>query len=390
MHTLMDRPLCRWLMLVIGLFLSYPWEITSLFWSGARIAMATMLLSYATMPLIIRLAWYWNAIDRPDNHRRLHRQETPRIGGVAVLLAANFTLLLNFNYSLELKGICISALMVAMLSLRDDVCELSAGIKLLGQLLALILLMACGIHIEFVAESWWGNSLEYLITAIWIIGITNAFNFLDGINGLAASLAATVCLMMAVLAWHTGQPHMLFLCLAIAGAALGFLPDNARYQVPARSFLGDVGSTYLGWMMACVAVMGDWSSAGTLQAYSAPLLIFSVMIFDMIYTTVARIARGDVHSFREWIAFVGRDHFHHRLMDLGCNQKQAVGVIVTLSLMMGLTALAIVAGDPLRPWLLLAQAVVIFSVLSFLMLRKSTGAWKGVERREVNDRRGRP
>ncbi|MFC1536443.1 glycosyltransferase family 4 protein [Pseudomonadota bacterium] len=370
MHQLIDRTAPRVIALLLGIALSFPWPLTGLFTQGAKLAIAASLLTYGLMPMVIRLAWKVGALDIPDA-RRIHAEPTPRIGGLAVLLSVNLTLLLNFNYSMELKGVCISALIVATLSFWDDLKELSAAIKLGGQLLALGLLMASGVHVHFATDAWWGLPLEYLVTAVWVIGITNAFNFLDGVNGLASSLAAAVCTLMAMLAWHTGQTYMLMLSLSLAGAAIGFLPDNARYEQPARSFLGDVGSTYLGWIMAAIAVMGDWSSEGALKAYSAPLLIFSVMIFDMIYTTVARIHRGDVKSFRDWIDFVGRDHLHHRLMNLGCSPVQTVLVIVALAMIMGFAALAIVKASIFVVWLLLVQAVIFYFFLSFLMLRQA-------------------
>jgi len=369
MYQLIDRVSLRVAALLIGIILCFPWQLSGLLTQTSKLAVAAVFLTYGIMPMVIRFAWKVGALDMP-NARRVHSQPTPRIGGLAVLLSVNLTLFFNFDYSLELKGVCISAMIVALLSFWDDLRELSAAIKLAGQLFALGVLMASGVYVHFPTDAWWGLPLGYFTTALWVIGITNAFNFLDGINGLSSSLAATVCTLMGLLAWHTDQPYMLMLCLSLAGASLGFLPDNARYKQPARSFLGDVGSTYLGWMMAAIAVMGDWSSEGVLKAYSAPLLIFSVMIFDMIYTTIARVGRGDVKNFRDWIGFVGRDHLHHRLMELGCSSAQTVIVIVGLALLMGLAALAIVKGTIFAVWLLLAQAVVFYLLLSFLMLRQ--------------------
>jgi len=371
MFPLLDRTLTRNTALCLGLLFAFPWPLHGLFTQGFVLALAACLIAYGLMPYVIILAHKVGALDVPDA-RRVHAIVTPRIGGLSVILAVNLTLFLNFNYSIELKGVCISALIVGCLSLWDDIHELSASIKLLGQLLALAILMAAGVHVDFAPDTWWGYGLEYAVTALWIIGITNAFNFLDGINGLAASLAATTCLLMGLLAWHTGQIYMLFLCLALAGGAIGFLPDNARYQTPARSFLGDVGSTYLGWMMAAIAVMGDWSSDGAIKAYAAPLLIFSVMIFDMIHTTVARIRRGDVRNVREWLEYVGRDHLHHRLMDLGCSQLQAVMLILGFSCMVGLAALALVKSPILSVWLLLGQSLVFYSILAILMGRAAS------------------
>jgi len=367
MHVVLDHILTRLLGLAAGILLALPWLKPGSLGQGIKIALASVLLTYAMMPLVIRLAIRMGAVDQPDA-RRVHREPTPRIGGLAVFVSVNLTLLLNFNYSLALKGVCISAVLVALLSLWDDVRELPATVKLAGQLVALLVLTAFGVHVEFAPDVWWGDLAEYAVTALWVIGITNAFNFLDGINGLAASLAVSVCLLMGLLAWNTGQGFMLLLCLAVAGASAGFLPDNARYKSPARVFLGDVGSTYLGWMMACIAVMGDWSSEGPIKAYSAPILIFSVMIFDIIYTTIARIYRGDVNNLHDWVAYVGRDHLHHRLMYLGLSQKQAVWAITGLSMVTGLAALSLVEANNQVIWLLLGQSMVIYMLLSFIMV----------------------
>jgi len=370
MFTFLDKTSTRWLAFFLGISFVIPWNVNGLLTHGMLLFCASLMLTFALMPLLIDFAKKVDAMDYPDA-RRVHALPTPRIGGLAVIIAVNTTLLFNFNYSLEFKGVVISALIVGTLSLWDDIKELSASIKLAGQLLAVAVLMYCGIVIHFAPDTWWGNALEYALTAFWIIGITNAFNFLDGINGLATSLATITCLLMGMLAWHTEQVYMLFICLAVAGGSTGFLADNARYQTQARSFLGDVGSTYLGWIMASIAVMGDWSGDSTIKAYAAPLLIFSVMIFDMIYTTIARVSSGNVRNFREWIEFVGKDHLHHRLMTLGCTQAQAVTLILSFSLLMGLAALALVKSSIITVVLLLTQAIVFYLVLSFFMLRVS-------------------
>ena len=221
MFSILDRPWLRWLALCLGILLVLPWNVRGLLTYGSMLFAASMLLTFACMPLLIRLANRIGALDYPDA-RRVHASPTPRIGGVAVLLAVNVTLLFNFDYSLAFKGVCLSALIVGLLSLYDDIKSLSASIKLGGQMLAIAVLIYCDVVIQFAPDVWWGDALEYAVTALWVIGITNAFNFLDGINGLAASLATVTCVLMGMLAWHTDQAYMLFLCLAIAGVQQGF------------------------------------------------------------------------------------------------------------------------------------------------------------------------
>ena len=374
-----DRLNARLAAFVVGALLTLPWYGLGLVLQSMKLLIASFLLTYAFMPAVIWLANRLGAVDIPDA-RRVHQQPTPRIGGLAVFLSVNITLLLNFNFSVELKAICISGVLVAALSMWDDVKGLSAPVKLAGQLIAVGILFQSGLVLEFGLDDRLvallgpagGTALdmflEYTVTALWVIGIANAFNFLDGINGLAAALAAAVCLLMGLLAASTDQLYMLLLCMAVAGSSLGFMPDNARYVRAARAFLGDTGSIYLGWMMAGVAVMGEWSDVSSFNAYAAPLLIFSVMIFDMIYTTVARIHRGDVTSLRTWVSYVGRDHLHHRLMHLGLSQKQTVVAIVGIAVASGLAALAMIHAGPLTITLLLGQAVVLYLLLSALMV----------------------
>jgi len=363
----LDSARMRWVAFIGGALMSLPWPGSHLLLNSIKLIVASALLTYAFMPAVIWLAKRVGAMDIPDA-RRVHTNPTPRIGGLAVFLSVNLTLFLNFDYSLALKGACLSAILVAMVSLWDDLRGVSAKVKLAVQMVALVMLFAFNVHVEFAPDTWWGNLAEYAVTALWVIGIVNAFNFLDGINGLAASLGVAICLLMGLLAWKTSQIYMLFLCVAVAGAALGFLPDNARYTRPARVFLGDTGSIYLGWMMACIVILGDWSEEGPIKAYSAPALIFSIMIFDMVYTTAARIYRGDVKSLHEWVAYVGRDHLHHRLMTLGLSQKQTVLAIVGLAVTTGLGALAMIRAGELSVWLLLGQGFVLYALLSFIMV----------------------
>ena len=365
--SVVDHRGLRLVALVLGLVLSLPWASHYLISKSIGMLLAAALLCFGLMPWVIMLARHFGAMDMPDA-RRVHTQPTPRLGGLGVLFAVNLTLLLNFDYSLALKGVCISAICVALISLLDDLRSVSAATKLLVQVLACGLMMAFGVHVELAPDCWWGYVLEFGITLFWMVGITNAYNFLDGINGLAAALAVAVSFLMGMLALLTGQEYMLLLCLAVAGAALGFMPDNARYRQPARIFLGDSGSTYLGWMMAGIAVMGDWSSEGPIKAFSAPVLIFSVMIFDMIYTTIARIGRGDVRSLRAWIDYTGRDHLHHRFMALGYEPVYVVGAIVAICIITGLAALSLVMDSAHVMWMLLGQAVTIYVAISTVMI----------------------
>jgi UDP-GlcNAc:undecaprenyl-phosphate GlcNAc-1-phosphate transferase len=149
------------------------------------------------------------------------------------------------------------------------------------------------------------------------------------------------------------------------GSCLGFLPFNLRPHRPAAIFLGDAGSTFLGFVLAALAVKGEWAENSIIDA-AAPVLIFWIFIFDMTHITVMRFVTGKVHSFREWIAYVGRDHLHHRLEALLSSRRETVFLIFSLSISMGLGAMALRNARTLEATLLIFQAAIIVVIVSIL------------------------
>jgi len=159
-----------------------------------------------------------------------------------------------------------------------------------------------------------------------MLGITNSLNFFDGMDGLTV-----ICsVFLSILAIQTHQLYLLILSIALAGSCLGFLPYTFRFKNPAIIFLGDAGSTFMGFMLASMIIMGDWGSKAPIKAYAMPILIMGIFIFDMTYTTISRIASHKVVNFREWLEFTGKDHLHHRLTTLGLSAKQTVFLSIFL------------------------------------------------------------
>ena len=163
---------------------------------------------------------------------------------------------------------------------------------------------------NFMPPSLFGDGLEILLTIIWMIGITNAVKFLDGVDGLATGLGLIASIFMGIVAVQTGQQFMLFLAVALVGSCLGFLPFNIRTGGPATISLGDAGSQFIGFTLAGMALMGDWAVGNPIKAYSIPVLILGIPIFDMTYITVTRIWSGDIRSFWGWVEYKGRDHLY--------------------------------------------------------------------------------
>lgn len=337
--------------------------------SGLRWAYLLLLsfgIGFLVTPVIYSLAPRLGAIDMPAG-RKAHDAPTALLGGVALYIAFAATVLRNFAFTDELKGIALAATLILAVGVADDLLELPARWKLLAQVVAVGILIQYGVVLSFLPDTWWGVAGEWLLTGLWVIGITNAVNFLDGMDGLAAGSTGINALFFGLVAWQNGQSDMMFLALPLFGACLSFLVFNFRPGHSAWIFLGDAGSTFLGFMVASLAVMGDWATHDTVGLI-VPVLILGVPIFDMTFTTVMRISSGQVRSFRQWIEFTGRDHIHHRLEDLRVGRVGAVLIIYVVTIWLGLSALALKNTSGVNAMLQVAQSVIVFLLLAFFMI----------------------
>jgi len=248
--------------------------------------------------------------------------------------------------------------------LIDDLKELSATWKLVAQILATGILIFYGVRLSFLPNNWWGIGGEVLLTLIWVVGITNAVNFFDGMDGLATGSIAICSLSFFIVALLTQQVYLGYLTIALAGSCLAFLIFNFK---PASIFLGDAGSTFLGFTVAGIAVMGGWAQDNPKVALSLPLLILSVFIFDMVYISVSRIYRGKVKNLKEWIEYTGKDHLHHRLVTLGLSEPQAVLFIYLIAACLGMSGVTLRAPDDIVIYLEILQGLFIFTIIVILM-----------------------
>jgi UDP-GlcNAc:undecaprenyl-phosphate GlcNAc-1-phosphate transferase len=188
-------------------------------------------------------------------------------------------------------------------------------------------------------------------------------------DGLAAGLGGIIAFLLAVVAFQTDQPFLGWMALAVMGSCLGFLPYNFKRKGAAFIFLGDAGSTVIGFVLACIAVYGDWAEGRPLVALVSPVLIFWILIFDMVHITIDRILTGKVRNFREWIEFVGKDHLHHRLAGaLGCRRKSVL-FIYLMALSLGMSALMLRDAGTLDAMLLIFQASIMVGLVTILERR---------------------
>jgi UDP-GlcNAc:undecaprenyl-phosphate GlcNAc-1-phosphate transferase len=334
---------------------------------GARwayILLVSGLLSFGLTPLFIRLACFLEVFDFPAS-RKVHAEPTPLLGGLAVYTAFGVSILANSILDNQVVAIMVGGTLLVAVGVLDDIRSVPAGIKLLAQLLAVAVVMGSGVTLTLFPRSVVGNAADAVLTIAWLLGITNAMNFFDGMDGLATGLSIITAGFLGFFAAMSFQPFLGWFAAAIVGACLGFLPFNFRPARPAAVFLGDAGSTFLGFILAALAVKGEWA-ANNVVDIAAPVLIFWIFIFDMTHITVTRILTGKVRSFHEWIAYVARDHLHHRLEALVRSKRQAVLLIFLLSISMGLAAMALVNARAIEAVLLTLQATVIVSIVTIL------------------------
>ncbi len=339
-------------------------------WRWAHILFLSFTLSFCLNPAFAWIAKKLNILDIPDE-RKLHKEATPLLGGAAVFIGFSVAILTNGIFSKQVLVILIASLILLAIGILDDFKEVSAGIKLLAQLVCTLLVMSCGIVLRVLPVDLGmiatiGNSL---LTVFWIIGITNAMNFFDGMDGLAAGLGALISFFLGVVAFQTAQPFLGWIAVAMLGGCLGFLPFNLRPKKNAAIFLGDAGSIVIGFILACVAVYGDWSESSPVVALVSPVLIFWILIFDMVHITIDRILTGKVTNFKQWIEYVGKDHLHHRLANVLGGKKQSVLFIYLLGLGLGTSAVVLRNARPTDAVLLIIQACIMVVLITVLERR---------------------
>ena len=326
-------------------------------------------------PLIREMAFRIGAVDHPSP-RKIHQTTTPLLGGVAVYFAFLIAVLANTAGMADplivtegMLGILTGGTLLFLVGIKDDIREIPAFTKLAVQIVAAGIVIWSGRLLTLFPHGLWGDTLNVLLTVLWIVGITNAFNFLDGMDGLATGLAVILAFFLGVVAFRTNQPALGWVAVALIGAGLGFLPYNFKPRAPATIFLGDAGSTFLGFTLACLAVKGNWADGRPIVSVSTPILIFGVLIYDMIHTSVERMYLGKVRTVKEFLEYVGKDHLHHRLERALGSRKEAVLMIFLLSIALGLAGVVLRNARTTDALFLLLQATIIVVVVSILERR---------------------
>ncbi|MBQ8807930.1 MAG: undecaprenyl/decaprenyl-phosphate alpha-N-acetylglucosaminyl 1-phosphate transferase [Clostridia bacterium] len=321
------------------------------------------IITFIATPFVKNLAFKIGAVDIPKDNRRMHKRPTARLGGLAIFLGFIISAIIFSHMNCELAGILIGCCIIVTLGVFDDIYALSAKLKLAIQLIAALCPVIAGVCIDFVRVPSFISEYGYVglgwaaipVTMIWIVGITNAINLLDGLDGLACGVSSISALTLLCIAIIVGEPGVAFITSALAGACFGFLPYNFN---PAKLFMGDTGSLFLGFVLASISVQGLFKGYAVISI-AAPLLILGLPIFDTASAILRRLKN------HQPIMSPDRGHLHHRLIDAGFSQKQAVSTIYLLCIILCAAAVLLIATGAISWWVLLA---VLLGFTLFLWL----------------------
>ena len=317
------------------------------------------LLAFLSTPFVKKLAKKIGAIDIPKDKRRMHTDSVPLIGGLAIFLGFLVSTVVFTEVDLKVAAILAGALIMVVLGVFDDKYALSAKFKLVFQIAAAAIPVIAGVRIERIMlpflksggiEFGW---LSYPITILWIVALTNAVNLIDGLDGLAAGVSAIASFSMFLIALMRGDYVIAVMCAALVGACSGFLPYNFS---PASIFMGDTGSTFLGFVMASLSVLGLFK-VHTIIAFAVPFIAFGIPIFDTSFAIFRRLRE------HRPIMSPDRGHLHHRLVDMGFSHKQAVLIIYAICVILGAVAVLSFKSK------LLAIIIAVLGVIGALVFR---------------------
>ncbi len=330
-------------------------------------------ISLAATPFVINLAHKIGAVDVPDSERRVHKKPIPRLGGLAIFYGFLVALLCFAKIDEQLRGILIGSLIIVGVGIIDDVKQLRALVKLAAQLLAAIIAVSHNVRITaisvpgFISET--GvlqlGVLSIPITIAWIVGVTNAVNLIDGLDGLAVGVSSIASFSLFFIAILGGEQNVAIISAALAGGCLGFFPYNFN---PAKIFMGDTGSQFLGFMLSAICIQGLFKGYVVIS-FIIPLLILGLPLFDTVFAIIRRAWN------HKPIMGADRGHLHHRLLDSGFSQKQTVAILYVIASILGISAV-----------LVLERGAYVACMLILIAMSVAFGLYK-LFRKRFNERK---
>ena len=333
--------------------------------------LAAAVVALISTPVVKSLAFKVGAVDVPKDNRRMHDHPIPRMGGLAIFFGFILSLLVFQPLTQQLRGMLMGAVIIVILGIFDDIYALPAKPKFLVQIAAALFAVMAGNRIYFLSninifssEPYWELGwLSIPISVLWIVGITNAVNLIDGLDGLACGVSTISSMTLLVIALIVSEPDVAILMAALAGGCIGFLPYNLN---PAKIFMGDTGSTFLGFILATVSIQGLFKFH-MIISFAVPFLMLGLPIFDTCFAILRRVAKGQSPMSPD------RGHIHHRLIDMGFTQKQAVATLYLISAILGLSAVVLTTSGTEKAMLFLMALCLAGAVAARIYLSHNSG-----------------
>jgi len=336
------------------------------FWVKLLLAIGSaFVISFIATPIVKRFAENVGAMDVPDEKRHIHKTATPRMGGLAIFIGFLLSVLLFANITAQVRGILLGAILIVVVGALDDVLNLNAWLKFGVQILSAVIAVLSGVIINVITNPLTVTSEQAItvgilavpVTVLWIVGVTNSVNLIDGLDGLACGVSAIASMTMLVVSLLVSDSNVnvAIILAALCGACLGFIPYNAN---PAKIFMGDTGALLLGYILSTVSVIGMFKFYA-LITFVLPVLALAVPLSDTIFAFTRRILHGQSPFHAD------RGHFHHKLIDMGLTQKQAVAVLYAISAILGLSAVVIVSKGIVRN----IVAIIAFVIAAVIWLK---------------------
>ena len=359
-------------------------------WGNIAISfLLAFIVSFMATPYSIKIAEKIGAIDIPKDDRRMRKKSIPKLGGLAVIAGFAISLIylisvmniegsINLfdenSYFKKLIGVGLGVIIITITGVIDDTKTLKPLQKLFGQVLAAMVAVAFGIQIDsadipFTTNVELANEISMIVTVIWIVGITNAINLIDGLDGLSSGIALISCVSLLIIFALNDSPMIAILMItSLIGALVGFLPFNFS---PAKTFIGDTGSNFLGYILSIVSILGV-AKTYTAVVIALPMLVLGLPIFDVVWAIIRRVIKGK--SIKA-IFKADKGHLHHRLIARGFSQKQAVLVMYAMSAALGLFAIILLESGIWKAlsFLLMVIAALFLGYRNFLTEKSEKG-----------------
>lgn len=357
-------------------------------WGDIAIAfLLAFITSFVLTPYTIKIAKKIGAIDIPKDERRMHNKPIPKFGGPAIIIGFLIsTIYLIFvssvegnldifgveSYWLKLLGFLIGIIILSIFCFFDDIKGIHPLVKLTGQTIAAIFVVASGITINnfdlpfFDGNIVLSNIFSIILTIIWIVGITNAINLIDGLDGLSAGISIISCMSLLIIFALNASPFIAIIIItSLVGALSGFLPFNFN---PAKTFIGDIGSNFIGFTLSVVSILGIAKTATTFVVV-LPIIVLGLPIFDTVSAIVRRLIKGK--SLKAVIK-PDKGHLHHKLIQYGLTQKEAVLLLYGISVACGMFAVILFESDIWKAisFALMVIAVICIGYKEFFKLKK--------------------